>query len=166
VTALDLLVVYMPLLGAERHIDAGLIGMLLMIRTIVSILSRLFFSVLIRTFGRTALMVACLVMSGVAFALLVLPVPIWVLALSMAMIGFGLGIAAALSLSSIVDLSPPEAQGTAVSLRITGNRIGQVGLPVLAGAFAAALGAGGVMGVIGLAVGATGLAVFASRRNK
>jgi len=34
VTSLDLLVIYLPLIGAERHVDASDIGMLLAIRSV------------------------------------------------------------------------------------------------------------------------------------
>ncbi len=166
VTSLDLLVVYMPLMGAERQIDASVIGMLLTVRTGVSVATRAFFSPLVRKVGRVRLMVICLLMSGAAFAVFVVPSPVWLMILSMTVTGVGLGIATALALSSIVDLAPPEAQGTAVTLRITGNRVGQVALPLLAGVAASATGAAGVLGLIGLSVAASGLAVFVSQRRK
>ncbi len=162
VTSLDLLAVYMPILGAERNIDVAVIGTLLAIRTALSIASRVVFTRLIRAFGRMPLMVFCLFLTATAFAILASPAPIWALGVATAFIGVGLGVAAALALSSIVELAPPEAQGTAVTLRITGNRIGQAALPLIAGAVAGATGAAGVMAVIGLSVGASGIAVFTS----
>ena len=62
--------------------------------------------------------------------------------------------------------APPQAQGTAVTLRITGNRIGQMTLPMLGGLAASASGAAGIMVCIGLAIMATGWAVFASQRQR
>ena len=47
------------------------------------------------------------------------------------------------------SLAPPTARATALSLRITGNRLGQVVLPFLASIVAAAAGAPGVMAVVG-----------------
>ena len=44
VTALDLLVIYMPALGAERLIDATNIGLLLTVRSAASLVSRMFYS--------------------------------------------------------------------------------------------------------------------------
>jgi MFS family permease len=114
------------------------------------------------------LMIICLMISAVAFCLLVVPGPVWLVGLSTILIGLGLGIAATLSLSSVVELAPKEARGTAVTLRITGNRVGQVTLPMLGGALAAALGAGGILATIGLAIGMSGFAVWSSylRRPK
>lgn len=166
VTSLDLLAVYMPILGAERNIDVAVIGTLLAIRTGLSVASRVVFTRLIQMFGRMPLMVFCLFLTGVAFAILASPAPVWALGIATGFIGIGLGVAAALALSSIVELAPPEAQGTAVTLRITGNRIGQATIPLAAGLVAGAMGAAGVMAVLGVAVGASGLAVMTSWLRK
>src|SRR5215472_3919252 len=42
ITALDLLVIYLPALGAERQIDANHIGLLLTVRSLASLVSRVF----------------------------------------------------------------------------------------------------------------------------
>ncbi len=55
VTALDLLVIYMPALGAERQIDATNIGLLLTVRSAASLVSRVFYSRLIFAVGRAPL---------------------------------------------------------------------------------------------------------------
>ncbi len=162
VTSLDLLVVYLPLLGLERNIDAGLIGSLLALRSLASMVSRIFFASLLAILGRMPLMITSLLISAFAFCLLLAPGPVWLVGLSTILIGLGLGIAATLSLSSVVELAPIEARGTAVTLRITGNRIGQVTLPVVGGGLAAALGAGGILATIGVAIGMSGLAVWVS----
>ena len=46
----------------------------------------------------------------------------------------------------------PGTRGTALSVRLMGNRVGQVALPVVAGSVAAFAGAGGVLAVTGLIV--------------
>ena len=162
VTSLDLLVVYLPLLGLDRNIDAGMIGFLLALRSLASMVSRIFFAVLLVLLGRMPLMIICLLISAFAFCLLAVPGPVWLVGLSTILIGLGLGIAATLSLSSVVELAPKEARGTAVTLRITGNRIGQVTLPMIGGGLAAALGAAGILATIGVAIGMSGLAVWSS----
>ena len=165
VTSLDLLIVYLPLLGTERGIDAGTIGVLMTIRSVTTMLSRMLFARLVGIFGRTPLVISCLLAGGFAFVLMAAPVPVWAIGVSSILIGYGMGLAATLSLSGVVDLAPPEAQGTAVTLRITGNRIGQVALPLLGGFIAAAAGAAGVMAIIGGALGLSGFAVWASQRR-
>ena len=166
VTSLDLLIVYLPLLGTERNIESGTIGILLTIRSVVTMVSRMFFTRLVRFFGRIPLTVSCLVAGGVAFMMMGLPAPVWVLGVATTLIGYGMGMAATLSLSGVVALAPPEAQGSAVTLRITGNRAGQVVLPMLGGVAAAAAGAAGIMVIIGATLCISGLAVAISQRRK
>ena len=165
VTSLDLLIVYLPLLGTERNIEAGVIGILLTIRSVTTMVARMFFLPMVRLLGRVPLMVVCLVAGGVAFILMGLPVPVWLLGVATVLLGFGMGVAATLALSSVVELAPAEAQGSAVTLRITGNRVGQVTLPMLGGLIAAAAGAAGIMAIIGAALCLTGAAVAMSRRR-
>ena len=62
VTAGDLIVIYLPLLGAERSIDVNAIGGLLTMRAAASMLARLIYVRLMAAFGRVALMVASLVL--------------------------------------------------------------------------------------------------------
>jgi MFS family permease len=166
VTAFELLVVYLPLLGAERQIDTKDIGLLLAVRSLISIMSRIFYVRLIQLFGRVRLMVICLVTGAGAFALLGFPFPLPVMYGAIGAIGFGLGIAATLSFSEVVLLAPQAARATALSLRITGNRIGQVALPFLGSFLATAAGAGGVLIATALLLAASGIAVRVSLRDQ
>jgi MFS family permease len=163
VTALDLLTIYLPMVGAERHIDASNIGMLLGIRAIAALVARAFFSRLIVAFGRGRLTLGSIAIGAAAFVALAIPsLPVMYLAVTA--VGLGLGIASTTTLSSIVDLAPEEARGTALSLRITGNRVGQVLVPFLSGLVAAVTGTGGILVVIGLSLAASGAAIRLSSR--
>jgi hypothetical protein len=62
--------------------------------------------------------------------------------------GFGLGISATLTFSEVVMLAPLNARATALSLRLTGNRIGQLMVPMLASLLAEFTGIGGVLIII------------------
>ena len=165
VTAQDLIVIYMPLLGAERGIDVANVGWLLMVRSATAVISRIFYAPIIRTVGRVPLTALTMLFSSVAFVLIALPLPLPVLYVSMVVIGFGLGIAATLSISNVVDIVPIPARGVALSLRITGNRIGQMAMPVAAGAVAAAAGAAGIFYVIAFSLAASGASVHIVRND-
>lgn len=164
VTAVDLLVIYMPALGAERQIDSNHIGLLLTVRSAASLVSRLFYSRMIFAFGRAPLTLVSMLVSAVAFAALALPMSLPAIYAVMIVLGFGMGIASTLTLSGVVFLAPAEAYGTALTLRMTGNRIGQVVFPALAGVVAAAVGVAGIFLLIGLGIGASGVAVPISLR--
>ena len=163
VTSLDLLIVYLPLIGAERHVDASDIGMLLAIRSVAALVARAFYSRLIVMLGRQRLTLVSIALAAAAFAVLAVPsLPLMYLAIIT--IGLGLGIASTTTLSGIVDLAPADARGTALSLRITGNRVGQVLVPFLASLIAVATGTAGILLVIGLTLGVSGAAVRVSWR--
>jgi predicted MFS family arabinose efflux permease len=165
VTAFELLVIYLPLLGTERNIDTRDIGLLLAVRSGVSIFSRVFYVRLIEVVGRVRLMLICLLLGAAAFALLGVPTSLPWMYVAVSAMGFGLGIAATLTFSEVVLIAPHEARATALSLRITGNRLGQFLLPLFGGFLAAATGAGGVLLVTALALAGSGIAVRMSLRE-
>ncbi len=166
VTAQDLVVIYLPLLGTERGIDVGTIGVLLMLRAACAVLARIFYAPIIRIVGRVPLTVATMLGSSLAYVLIALPLPSIVLYPAMIVIGFGLGIAATLSISNVIDIVPSSARGIALSLRITGNRVGQLMLPLLAGGVAAAAGAAGIFYVVAVSLAASGASVHVVRTVK
>ncbi len=144
VTAGDLLVIYLPLIGAERGIDASNIGLLLTVRSAAALVARIFYARLIQAMGRLPLTLVSTFVGAAAFVLMAVP-SLPVMYAASAIIGVGLGIAATLTISGIVAVAPPEARGTAMMLRITGNRLGLVFMPAIAGAVAAATGVVGIL---------------------
>ena len=159
ITAQDLITIYLPLLGAERGIDSGHIGLVLTVRSAAAIVSRLFYAGMIEVVGRVRLTVVSMCLSGLGYAALGLPMPLIPMYGDAALMGLGLGVATTLSLTSVVDIVPVDARATALSLRITGNRIGQVTLPFIASIIAAAAGAPGVLAVIGASLCVSAISV-------
>jgi predicted MFS family arabinose efflux permease len=164
VTAGDLLVIYLPLLGAERHIDASHIGLLLTVRSAAALVARLFYARLIYAMGRMPLTLTSTFLGAAAFVLMAVP-SLPVMYVASVAIGVGLGIAATLTISGIVDVAPPEARGTAMTMRITGNRLGLVFMPFLAGVIAAATGAVGILILTAGSLTACAVGMQVSRRR-
>ena len=163
VTAGDLIVIYLPLLGAERAIDANNIGGLLTARAVASMAARLIYARLIAGFGRIPLMVASLVGGSAAFACLAISMPVWLLYAATASTGFTVGIANTITVTSVVAMTSAGVRATANSLRVTGNRIAQVTLPFGASLVAALAGAAGIFIIIAASLVASGAAVWWSR---
>ncbi|MDB5569720.1 MAG: hypothetical protein JWN93_903 [Hyphomicrobiales bacterium] len=159
VTAMDLIVIYLPLLGVERGIDAGHVGLLLTTRAVASIGSRLFYAKLMLLVGRVPLTLGSMLTGGVAFAAIALPIPLWAMYVAVAVMGFGLGLAIVLCLSNVVDLAPVSARATAMTMRLSGNRIGQFALPLLAGFMGAATGVGAILALTACALALSGVGV-------
>jgi MFS family permease len=159
ITAQDLLVIYLPLLGAERHIDANNIGLLLTARSAAALISRTFYARLIFSIGRMPLTLVSMLGSAAGFLVLAIPLALPAMYVVLILLGFAMGIASTLTLSGVMYLAPPEACGTALTLRMTGNRVGQIVFPALAGVVAAATGVAGILLALGVGLAASGMAV-------
>jgi predicted MFS family arabinose efflux permease len=165
ITSQDLLTIYLPLLGAAHNINVGDIGGLLTVRSVFSLISRMGYVRVLRVIRRQPLTLLSMFGAGIGFAGLALPIPLSAMYAAMAVMGFSLGIATTLSLTNVVDLSSPAAMGTVMSLRITGNRIGQVAVPFVASLIAAATGVGGIFAIIALSLVVSGATVHFSRQE-
>jgi predicted MFS family arabinose efflux permease len=166
VTAADLIVIYLPLLGAERAIDVNDIGGLLTVRAVASMVARMIYARLIVAAGRVPLMVASLLAGAVAFGCVAIPMPVMLLYAATAMTGFTIGIATTITVTTIVGMTTAGTRGTANSLRVTGNRIAQVAVPFGASLVAAVAGAGGIFVIIAASLVASGAAVYWSQSER
>jgi MFS family permease len=160
--AVDISLVYLPALGAERGIAAGSIGVLLALRAGASMTSRLLLGRLVAAVGRGRLLVGTVALSAAGLGLLLPPLPFWAMAVVVTVAGLGLGAGQPLTMSFLAESAPPGLRGRAMSLRLTGNRLGQVLIPSTAGVLAAGAGAAGVLactalGLAAVAVAAVGL---------
>lgn len=112
----------------------------------------------LRLVGRTALLSATCLLGGLLCAAVALPVPVRGLAVVLAVLGFCLGFGQPLSMTTVVQAAPAAARSTALALRLTGNRLGQVAAPAAAGLIAGVAGTAAPFVMLGaLLVGAAGL---------
>jgi MFS family permease len=166
ITSQDLLTIYLPLLGAEQNIDVRNIGALLTVRSVASLVSRLSYTRILALVARARLTLISMAAAGAGFACFALPIPLPGMYAAMTFLGFALGIATTLSLTNVVDVASAAAMGTVMSLRITGNRLGQVALPFLASLVAAATGVAGVFAIVAVSLAASGAAVHVKGRER
>jgi MFS family permease len=165
VAAQDLIVVYLPVLGAERSMAVDTVGVLLAVRAVASMFSRFLFARLNEMVGRWPLLVGSTLAGAVCYIGIALPLPLAALMVAIAGAGFALGISVTGSIASLLALASDEARGTANSLRMMGNRMGQFVIPFLAGLIAAATGAAGIFLALGLSlVASAGIAQFGRGR--
>lgn len=155
VSASDVILVYVPLLGAERNIDVHDIGLLLTVRAVASMVARLFHARMVMAYGRWPLMTVTTFVCAASYLALALPMPLWAMYATLAAMGFTFGTATTLSITIVVDMTAASARGTANSLRIMGNRMGQFTLPFVAGLVAAAAGLPALFVAIAGAIAAT-----------
>ncbi|MFH8563542.1 MFS transporter [Streptomyces sp. NPDC017988] len=158
-SATDILTAYLPVVGEHRGIAPATVGLLLSLRAASTIACRLVMTPMIRLLGRTALLTGSCLLGGVLCAGMALPVPVWGLALMLAALGFCLGVGQPLSMTTVVQAAPAGAHSTALALRLTGNRLGQVAAPASAGLVAGAAGVAApfvMLGALLLAASALG----------
>jgi MFS family permease len=148
-TAVEMMVVYLPVLGAARGISPAVIGSVLGIRAISALASRLALARIVGRIGRNGVLLVSLTGSGLAMLAIATSPWVWLIYLSGVLVGFGLGVGAPLTMAMVAATAPPGTRAAAMALRATGDRIGLIALAVTLGALASVLGAG----VVFLAVG-------------
>jgi MFS family permease len=74
------------------------------------------------------------------------------------LLGLGLGVGQPLTMSWLAEVAPAGLRGRAMSLRLTGNRLGQVLIPSAVGLVAAGVGAAGVLAATAGALAVVGVA--------
>jgi MFS family permease len=158
----DVLTAYLPVLGTQRGIPPAVIGALLSLRAATSILSRVLIPWMVGRLGRVRLLAASAAGSALLTAALPLAGDAAALAVLLAAAGFLLGIGQPLTMSMVVQAVPEGTRGTALAIRLTGNRFGQVATPAAAGLVA---GAAGVAAAFWLLGGLLGLAAVAVVRR-
>ncbi|MEV7342468.1 MFS transporter [Streptomyces sp. NPDC093544] len=139
-SATDILTAYLPVVGEHRGIAPSVVGLLLSLRAAATIACRLVMTPMLRLLGRTALLTVTCLAAGVLCAGIALPVPVWALAAMLLALGFCLGVGQPLSMTTVVQAAPDDARSTALALRLTGNRLGQVAAPAAAGLVAGVAG--------------------------
>jgi MFS family permease len=152
VTAQDLLLAFLPVYGVERGLTPATVGLLLTARAIAAMVARLLFGKAVRRLGQMRLALLSAALGGGAMLVMVFPLPVLALGAVMVTIGLGLGIALTCSVSLTMEIAPPRARGTALSIRMTAIRLAQFALPLGAGLVVAPLGAGGTFALSGVAI--------------
>ncbi|MEU9574179.1 MFS transporter [Streptomyces massasporeus] len=139
-SATDILTAYLPVVGEHRGIAPSVIGVLLSLRAAATIACRMVLTPLLRLLGRTLLLTLTCLLAALLCAGIPLPVPVWALGLLLVALGFCLGVGQPLSMTTVVQAAPDDARSTALALRLTGNRLGQVAAPAAAGLIAGVAG--------------------------
>ena len=139
--SIDILAAYLPAYGEEHGISVRTVGLLLAVQGTAAMASRIGMLWLIATFTRRRLLAGSMIMSALGLVSIPLLGSGGMLFAAMAVIGFGLGLGQPVTLAWVAARAPREVRGTAMSIRLTGNRLGQTTIPAVVGSVA---GAGGL----------------------
>lgn len=147
----DLLIAFLPVVGEQQGVSPVWVGVFLAVRAGATILSRICLPWLSARFRRSDLVIVSLLGAGVMIvatpSTLMWPTVTIVL---MAIGGFFLGLGQPLTMTLIVQAVPMSWRSTALAVRLMGNRLGQVALPVAAGVVASTVGPAGAIWFAGL----------------
>lgn len=152
VTAQDLLLAFLPVYGVERGLSPATVGLLLTARAAAAMVARLLYGQAVRRVGQMRLALMSAALGAAAMLTMALPMPVPALGALMVITGLGLGIALTCSVSLTMEIAPPRARGTALSIRMTAIRLAQFAMPLGAGLVVAPLGAAGTFALSGAAI--------------
>ena len=160
-TAVDLLLAYLPVYGESRGIPPQTIGLAIGVLSLSQIPTRLVLQPLIARFGYVRILVASMAAPAVLVLALLLPIGDVALIAVMGLIGLNLGMGQPMSLILVALSSPADGRGLAMSLRQTGNRLGQFVVPAVFGATVGQLGVGPIFVAVAVLLGVGSVAVRA-----
>lgn len=138
---IDVMLVFLPLLGRQLGYSATEVGALLAIRAGAAMIIRLVLGPISKRLGMRITLDLGSAVSAAALVAIAFSSNFWLLAALMFVSGFSTGIGQPVTMAWVSRIAPPEVRGLAISIRLTSNRLGQVVVPAIAGALAAS-GAG------------------------
>lgn len=150
---IELIISYLPVIGEDTGLSPLAVSLLVAVRPLASIISRLWLPQLVDRFNPAWMLVGNPLLTTPALFILAFVHSPWVMAPLLALIGFWWGLAQPLTMTWVTHIAPARDRSTALSMRLTANRLGQVSVPVAAGALAGALGPGSVFAVVGVLSG-------------
>lgn len=145
-TMADLLIAFLPVVGERHGVAPVWVGVFLAVRAGATIASRICLPWLSARYRRSDLVIVSLLGAGVTIvatpSTLTWPVVTIIL---MAVGGFFLGLGQPLTMTLVVQSVPTAWRSTALAVRLMGNRMGQVVIPLAAGGIAWAVGPAGAI---------------------
>ncbi len=164
-TAVDLLVAYLPVYGEERHIAPAMIGFGLAVLALAQMVSRLGLGRLLDRFSHAVVVIVSVGVAGLVIPLLTIPLGEPVLLAIMAVAGLGLGLAQPLTIVWVAIATPVANRGLAMGVRTSGNRLGQLIVPVGVGVTAGQLGVSAIFITVAATLVAAAGYVYRERRS-
>lgn len=147
--AVDLLTAYLPLIGEQNGLSVTTVTWLLTLRTLASVVSRLFIGVLTRHWHNLSLLWTASVVAGICVIAIPFLIEPWALAILLLVAGFCFGLTQPLTMTWVSTLSDPANRAAVLSIRLAGNRLSQVAIPSAASLLTLVAGSGIVFTISG-----------------
>ncbi len=150
VTGIDLVTAYLPVIGEAAGLSPMVVTLLVATRSVSSMIARGTMPWILRHCRQTTVLVTAPIITTPALAVLGLSEHALVLGVTLAVIGFFWGLNQPVTMNWVTVVAPAGERSAALSLRLTGNRLAQVVVPLGAGALAGPFGPGAVFLVSGV----------------
>ncbi len=161
--AIDILAIYLPAVGIERGWSVGFVSLLLAVRAGASFAVRLLLQVVVDRYGRRWPLVLMGVGAAIAIGLLAAPLPPVLAVVAMLIAGISLGLAQPMTMAWVARAAPADLRGTALSVRLAANRVGQMTIPLAVGVAAGFAGTGVVFIMLAALLVSSSAVVLRSR---
>lgn len=132
----DVMLIFLPLLGRQLGFGSTEIGILLAIRAISSMGVRVVLGRINDRFGMKFILNAGALITLLGSIAIAFVTDFYLLAVVIAITGFAMGIGQPATMAWVSRISDPKHRGLAISIRLTSNRLGQVVVPAIAGGLA------------------------------
>ena len=147
--AVDLMTAYLPLIGQQNGLSVTTVTWLLTMRTLASVISRLFIGSLTSRWRNLSLLWTASALAGVSIMLIPVLSQPWTLGVLLTVAGFCFGLTQPLTMSWVSTLADPANRAAVLSIRLAGNRLSQVAIPSAASALTIIAGSGIVFTIAG-----------------
>jgi MFS family permease len=147
-SGIDLLLVYVPLLGAVVGLTSSQVGILLGISSSGALLARAATPFFVRRIANLRLTVIATAVAAACLLVVALSHNMVPMMVAMSVLGFALGLSQTTTMDWVVDLVDDTSRGSALGLRLATNRVGQTFILAVAGAVSGVWGVEAAFGLL------------------
>jgi len=146
-----------PIFGHERGLSAAAIGLILGLFACSVAGVRVLIPLLAHRLSESQVLTGAMLWTAAVFAVYPFVSSAWLMAVCASLLGLSLGATQPMVMSTLHHITPHERHGEAIAFRSMALNGSSTVMPLLFGAFGAALGAASLFWMMGLAVGAGSL---------
>ena len=139
-TGIELFTFYFPVYGRSIGLTASVIGMVMACYAVAAFIVRLGMHKAAKRLGEVGVLTASLFVAGITYMLVPLMSNALLLGVVAFLLGLGLGCAQPLTILLTYNHAPPGRSGEALGMRLTVNKITQIGVPIVFGGLGSAFG--------------------------
>ena len=152
-STIDVLAAYLPIYGTVSMLSVQLVGLLLSVRAAATMVSRFGMDYLLTRLGWRRAMVSCLAVSAAMLALIPTTVSPPLLIAIVTVLGLTIGLVQPMTVTWVANMAARGERGTALAVRLTGNRGSLLFVPAVMGAVAGSAGIAAVFWILAAFLG-------------